>query len=1007
MRRPQMKAERTNSKLGGMTVVATMLTVFLSLGMASAAEFHAPGLDCTDCHDMSGSSANISVIKEIIDFRGPASDVTYLVPTDDFARTDNLGVCEACHYATKDVHIDEMEGTPENDDCTSCHGSHCADTPNLGDPGMFSTGAIPDDAGHGLHYAAPGAKMAAALDCFDCHSESSYSLFKDDLPLATTTTCDGCHSPSGADDPVIGAKANWTDGIYESDGVTLKVGKEQWCATCHDDDPAYSQATITTIESVIVDNVPDGIPDGAWGVSTWCGDYNGTNYHYHTDASGTDTFTWPLTVTTVGTYEVFAYWCEDATRATDATYTIYHDGGSTPVSRDQTSDGEWVSLGTYDFDGVGVEKVELAQSADGYVIADAIKLVTSGAVLGAYAPNVIGDNTTYGFYVNGHGGNGIYDCLNCHDAGNDHIDHSHRTYSSGSNPNNYQTGYRLKTGMVVPRPKRNKPQLYLDDFALCIDCHNPDEVIGQGLNYKSHTNFKKDDHRRNVHFYHLSGKKISYSHFDSDFNGSIDSHGSCIACHNVHGAPNQAMIRHGELIDNAGALNFCYLTSQDLGSCNTEALLQESVGSLIDPGGSTVAGNGVCSMGCHSKPTGRNGSEDLFRNPYLGPKVIDPNANPESALADGVTNVLFTAFVFDHNDNVPADGVTIDVSSIGGDPGIETMYDDGDTENSGDEVAGDGIYTYKTTVAMGVSGGMKLLVVTADDPDGLPGEFNISLTVELPPGTGKYLVDNDDPVDATPIGDWGTSGWCSDRIGSDYHYHADASGTDIFIWTPTITVPDTYEVFAYWCEDPTRATDATYTIYHDGGSTLVSRDQTSDGDWVSLGTYNFDGVGEEKVELSQSADGYVIADAMKWAAPEPPPPPIEKLLVDNDDPADATPTGDWGTSGWCSDRIGSDYHYHADASGTDIFTWTPTVVVPETYEVFAYWCEDPTRATDAAYTIYHDGGSTLVSRDQTSDGDWVSLGTYDFDGLGVEKVELSQSADGYVIADAVELVPRP
>jgi hypothetical protein len=75
---------------------------------------------------------------------------------------------------------------------------------------------------------------------------------------------------------------------------------------------------------------------------------------------------------------VFARWANsgadpDTSRADDATYTVYHDSGSTPVPVDQQyNGGTWVSLGSFDFDGVGTEKVEVVQRASGIVIADAI-----------------------------------------------------------------------------------------------------------------------------------------------------------------------------------------------------------------------------------------------------------------------------------------------------------------------------------------------------------------------------------------------------------------------------------------------------------------------------------------------------------------------------------------------------------------------------------------------------------------------------------------------------------
>jgi len=64
--------------------------------------------------------------------------------------------------------------------------------------------------------------------------------FDGNVDLAEADVCDTCHSVGGTfdgvEDPVIGAKANWADGVY--DGDVLKTGKQNWCLGCHDDVPA-------------------------------------------------------------------------------------------------------------------------------------------------------------------------------------------------------------------------------------------------------------------------------------------------------------------------------------------------------------------------------------------------------------------------------------------------------------------------------------------------------------------------------------------------------------------------------------------------------------------------------------------------------------------------------------------------------------------------------------------------------------------------------------------------
>ncbi len=127
---------------------------------------------------------------------------------------------------------------------------------------------------------------------------------------------------------------------------------------------------------VIVDNT-GGVADGTWGTDTNDLDYE-DNYHWHTAGSGSDTFTWTPTISTLGTYEVFAWWPSDPTYALAAPYTIHHDDGTTGKEMDQTDNGgKWVSLGIYSFDGEGDEKVVLTQTASGKAIADAVMFTLS------------------------------------------------------------------------------------------------------------------------------------------------------------------------------------------------------------------------------------------------------------------------------------------------------------------------------------------------------------------------------------------------------------------------------------------------------------------------------------------------------------------------------------------------------------------------------------------------------------------------------------------------------
>lgn len=251
---------------------------------------------------------------------------------------------------------------------------------------------------------------------------------------------------------------------------------------------------------------------------------------------------------------------------------------------------------------------------------------------GPLAPAVVGDEdastvygTGYGYYVTGHGlpttstypasgaaGAGL-GCLECHDATWVHLDGVSRSYVPDSiyldfDPisASYQEGYRLadvSSGyggvypLHVPRTGHVFPPGFREDweFALCLQCHDRD-----GLFLGMDTWFRDDISGLNLHDAHTDGSNGPWGpttgQWDSDFDGTAESRMSCPACHNVHGSPAPAMIRHGELIGATPSLDFRYLPTPGTSRAS-------STGGQIDPdppwGPGQVANNGVCNM-CHA-----------------------------------------------------------------------------------------------------------------------------------------------------------------------------------------------------------------------------------------------------------------------------------------------------------------------------------------------------------------------------------------------------------------------
>ncbi|MEW6379250.1 MAG: hypothetical protein AB1611_06550 [bacterium] len=614
---------------------------------------------------------------------------------------------------------------------------------------------------HPSHHTHLAADRGPSIGCWDCHAAGSEGnphtfLFADNKPLAETGVCDPCHSPDGTydgvNDPAIGAKNNWSGGVYQDTDTRLEAGKETWCAGCHDEVPAGSRA-----------------------------------------------------------------------------------------------------------DGPGVD-----------------------------APAVIGNENIdkpYGYYKTGHGKQNLVLCTDCHDPSMAHIDHQHRTYRASLK--NYQAGYRLKNvNGGAPLRIRNTPPTIPDpasswqDFALCLRCHNKYELLGhsegQGPWHKDPpfgTNFGTC---RNEHYQHLKLNVRNYC--DSDFDGTGDAASTCTTCHNVHGSPSAAMIRHGELISPPGtqdwvpSFDFGWLIRNESSSCTWRPDLP-SAGQYkvfvtwsdirgIDPslnsshakykvvhsGGETViyqnqrnnAGKSPIVwnlLGTFSFDQGTSGSVELtsgdiedtvsnlsnprrdalsyviadavkFKSVSDGSTIIiddsqaefeglwsepdkpistyygnnfhyarkslrnddsatrsesvggnmarpdniiynhscvgchsnifyaHPSIAPKTSFAPAVSearavpqavmvgqNTTITAYAFDTDNNLAS--VTIDLSSILG-SSSQVMYDDG---THGDSLAIDHVYSITVTIQAGVSAGVKQLTITAQDAAGRQDQTQVSLEV--------------------------------------------------------------------------------------------------------------------------------------------------------------------------------------------------------------------------------------------------------------------------------------
>lgn len=208
---------------------------------------------CVGCHRTSDSALPAPVVAGLI--------LKKLPPGASDHASASSRACTDCHGATG--HEPQPHGGGGGSGCgdTGCHGS---------------TGS------HAIHLSASDPRGPAIADCDTCHLTDFFPTFADGQDLAGTAVCDECHSPGGDYDGVestttagggvsIGAKDNWDSKVYETTS-TLQVGKERWCAGCHDGDPAVLGQEPSLIDGVYAPPVI-GDEDGGYAYGTGWGYY--------------------------------------------------------------------------------------------------------------------------------------------------------------------------------------------------------------------------------------------------------------------------------------------------------------------------------------------------------------------------------------------------------------------------------------------------------------------------------------------------------------------------------------------------------------------------------------------------------------------------------------------------------------------------------------------------------------------------------------------------------------
>jgi hypothetical protein len=316
---------------------------------------------------------------------------------------------------------------------------------------------------------------------------------------------------------------------------------------------------------------------------------------------------------------------------------------------------------------------------------------------------------------------------------------------------------------------------------------------------------------------------------------------------------------------------------------------------------------------------------------------------------------------------------------------------DGQTAVTVNEASGGGRWVRLGEFAF--SGGGDGTVSLSDDADGTVVADAVRLSYR------GAVTDNGSSGFSTVSGTWNAGTTVTGYQGANYLTHAAGTGTSSARWQTDVPTTGTYDVSVWYTDNANRADNAPYTVTDAGGSTLVRVNQQANGGrWVSLGKYSFTAGSKAVVQLSDDANGYVVADAVRITA--------QGLVADNDDPSTySVISGTWNPASTVKGYWGTSYRTHAAGTGTSVVRWQSNVPASGVYDVAVWYTADTNRATNAAYTVRYPGGSTVVRVDQTERGNrWVSLGSFPFTAGTPAVVELSDDANGYVVADAVRFI---
>ncbi len=652
--------------------------------------------------------------------------------------------------------------------------------------------------------------------------------------------------------------------------------------------------TRTVATSVVLDNGQAAFSESGPGWAHYAGAGYNSTLDYAAAGSGANTATWQLTGLAAGTYDAQVTWTAVSNHASNATYSVYDGGtllGTVAVNQQQAPSGTTVngtafqSLGLFQVTS-GTLTVVLSDSANGYVIADAARVVQAPAVPQA--------QVTAGSQAVAYGGSAA---LGTSLAGQAAAAQTFTVTNTGgatltlSDPITLPVGFILASdfGATSLAPGQSTT------FAVQLDTSAPAGNYGGTLSF---------------------GTNDANSPFTFALSGTVT---------------NSAVIDNGQAGFSESGTGWGHFTGGGYGN----TLDYAAAGSGANTATWQLTGLAAGTYDAQVTWTAvANHASNATYSVYDGDTLlatVTVNQRQAPAAADGsafqslgvfeVSSGTLTVVLSDNaNGYVIADAVLVEpvqVEGIGGLPtGPVTQISDGGTviTDGGSDSFGTALVGSPTTRTFTVknTGGDTL---TLSDPIALPAGFSLASdfgSTSLAPGesttfavqldtsvAGSYsgtvsfgTNDANSPftfalsgtVTSSTVIDNGQSGFAETGSGWTHHtgagydgaldYAAADGGANTATWQLTGLGAGAYDVQMAWTPGADHASNATYSVYDGGtllGTVTVNQQQAPSGTTVngspfqSLGLFQV-GSGTLTVVLSDSANGYVIADALSVTA---------------------------------------------------------------------------------------------------------------------------------------------